>query len=147
MKSVEALIDEAAAICKTKRALASRLGLSEQNLQGVYKGRRHLTAEQAAWLADILGKDAAQVWAVVTINREQDPAARARLSEAFFRRAILGASICLGTLAATAPENAEAKPSHLLTTYTMSLVAVMLARAALRRLRAALCVRWIAAYH
>jgi len=93
MKSVHALIDEAVNVCKTKRALASRLGLTEQNLQGVYNGRRFLTCMQSAILADLIDKDATQVWAIVSIEKEQDEPARNYLREAFFRRAIGGAAM------------------------------------------------------
>lgn len=54
MKSVIALLAEAGALCKTKRALAAQLGMSEQNLQGVIHGRRHLTPTQVLALADLL---------------------------------------------------------------------------------------------
>lgn len=96
MESIKTLIDTAVKRCHTKRALASRLGLTEQNLQGVYKGRRHLTPGQAIALAHLCDADPLAVLAEVAIEKEVDPIERGRLQEGFFRRGIAGAVVfCL----------------------------------------------------
>lgn len=109
MESVIALLDKALCLCKTKRELANRLGTSEQTVQAVYKGRRHLTPAQAIALANMLDISPLRVMAQVTIEREKDPEERGRLKEGFFRRGIAGAVVfCLASATMT-PENVAAK--------------------------------------
>lgn len=120
MQSVKALIDDGVKVCKTKRALASRLGVTEQNLQGIYNGRRYLTCVQAAILAELIDKDAAQVWAVVSIEKEKDEPARSYLREAFFRRAIGGAAVFFAIVGSFPTPSEATEDSHALTMYTLS---------------------------
>lgn len=46
----------------TQRALAQRIGMQEQNLSAVLKGRRKLPAEAAIELSELTGIGAKQVW-------------------------------------------------------------------------------------
>lgn len=90
MESVKTLLDRGLETCKTKRKLAAHLQLTEQNLQGIYSGRRFLSTEQALLLADLIGADPCQVLAQAHVEREADPEKRALLREGFFRRAMHG---------------------------------------------------------
>jgi len=88
MESVRTLIDRAAELCRTKRELAHKLGTTEQTLQAVLHSRRHLTPGQTIGLAHMLGLDPRDVLAQSTIERENDPMERGRLSDGFFPRRI-----------------------------------------------------------
>lgn len=90
MESVVTLLAHATVLCKTKRALAQRMGCSEQTIQALIKGRRHLTPGQAIALANLLGLNPIEVAAQDLIEREPDPVERGRLQEGFFRRGIAG---------------------------------------------------------
>lgn len=124
LESVELLLAQAVEVCKTKRALASRLGVSEQNLQGLMAGRRHLNAQQVIALANVLGMDATRVLALATVARAKDPVERGRLLEGFFRRGIAGAVVIFGiytTLHGGSVDSGTA--SQRLTIYTLYAVA------------------------
>lgn len=96
MESVKTLLDKAAVMCGQKRVLAHRLGCSEQNLQALFRGTRHLTPRETSALANILDVNALELLGQVTIEREKDPVEKGRLMESFFRRGIAGATvICL----------------------------------------------------
>lgn len=126
--SVQALIDEALAVCVKKRTLAARLGLTEQNLQGVIRGRRHLTTAQALSLAQMIDRPAAEVLAVVAIERETDEGERERLRAGFFGLrtvgGLAGALVLAGALGL--PSDSAAGSLSDLTIYTLCAVLMML---------------------
>jgi len=105
MEPVETLLARATVMCGTKRELARRIGISEQNLQGVIKGRQFLTPKQTIGLANMLDVSPLELLAQVTVAREKDPVERGRLMEGFLRRGTLGAVVmCLAIGTATSDE-------------------------------------------
>lgn len=100
MESVKAAIDEAVKETKTARRLASMLEMHEATLALVRSGKRGLTPEQCAALAEIIDYDPCKLLALCAIEREKDQAARERLRERFFQPGTRGGAVaCL--LAAT----------------------------------------------
>jgi transcriptional regulator with XRE-family HTH domain len=58
MQYVEPLIDRAAKVCGSDDALAKRLGTARPNISLMRAGKRAISPETAAELADIAGEDA-----------------------------------------------------------------------------------------
>lgn len=71
MKSGVTLIDKAAELCGSYSALAERLGTSKQALSDMKHGKRDISPETAALLADIAQVDArdAVIQAVIERNK------------------------------------------------------------------------------
>lgn len=129
MQTVVSLLTQALSLCSSKRDLARRLGCSEQNLQALMKGARHLTTAQAIALANMTGIPPAEVLAVDAIEREKDPEERGRFREAFFRRGIVGGAAIMIICGATATSDARAAtPGQLVMLDNLYIVASRLRR-------------------
>jgi len=61
MQTVVSLLTQALSMCTSKRDLARRLGCSEQNLQALMKGARHLTVAQVIALGNMTGVPPSEV--------------------------------------------------------------------------------------
>lgn len=90
VKSGKTLIDKAAEICGSYSALAERIGTSKQALSDMKHGKREISPETAAMLADIAHEDAreAVIQAVIERNRTGPKAEQIR--------AILGKALAAG---------------------------------------------------
>lgn len=119
---LKTLIDNAAAICGSNKALAQRIGITEPALSSVKAGRRYLTPEQSIGLAHILGIDPKALLAEVTIEREQDPEKRGRLREAFFPRGIAGGLAILLLCIGIATDRAEAQDTPLMSKFDKPII-------------------------
>lgn len=124
--TVVALLAEAQGRCKTKRALAAAIGTTEQNLQAIFRGDRHLTAAQCIALASLIGRPAPEVLAIDAVDRAKEPQERERLREGFFRRGIAGGLAALLLAAGASPE-ASALDLSRLTVYTLCAVLALMA--------------------
>lgn len=62
MPTWETLIDDAAQLCGGQNALARRLGASSGTLSSARSGRATLSREKLALLAELLHRDAAELW-------------------------------------------------------------------------------------
>mgnify|MGYP001176861402 FL=1 len=93
VKSGKTLIDKAAEICGSYSALAERIGTSKQALSDMKHGKREISPETAAMLADIAHEDAreAVIQAVIERNRTGPKAETIR--------AILGKGLAAGVAA------------------------------------------------
>lgn len=145
-QDVLTLIDEGAKKCGGYAALARRMDVHPVALAEMRSGKRAITPETVALLGDVLELPGSEVrelaaWAVISASKNAQK--REALRRGFFGALVSGA-VLIGLLGgptdATAATETTARPIH-------CRELVRLARAALRRLRAALCVRWIAAYH
>lgn len=70
MQAVKALIDKASEVCKSDAEMARRLNVSRATVSLLRSGKREISPEMAAMLADIAGEDAVQA----TINAVIDGA-------------------------------------------------------------------------
>ena len=62
MQSWQTLIDEAARMCGSQNELARRLGCSSTNMSKARLGKQPLSSEELAQLAELLHRDAAELW-------------------------------------------------------------------------------------
>jgi transcriptional regulator with XRE-family HTH domain len=62
MKPWEALIDDAAKMCGSQNELARRLGCSSGTLSSARGGHATISREKLAQLAELLGRDPAELW-------------------------------------------------------------------------------------
>lgn len=93
MKIAELLIDKAAAVCGSQAELARRMGVERSEITNLKSGRRPLSPELAAELADIAGEDARQAVIDAVIERSQNTRKGAVL------RDILGKGLHAGAVA------------------------------------------------
>lgn len=73
MQALQTLIDEASRLCGGSRELANRLGVDDSLVSHMKSGRRRVTPETAAKLAEILGGDTrlAAVNAVIAASKSR----------------------------------------------------------------------------
>lgn len=145
-KDVLTLIDEGAKKCGGYASLARRMDLHPVALAQMKAGKRAITPETVALLCDVLelpGSEVRELAAWAVIENAKNAGKREALRRAFFGVWATGA-VLLGLLGG--PTDATARTSETARGIHCRELA-RLARAALQRLRAALCVRWIAAYH
>ena len=114
--TLDALLTEAAHRAGSNRALAAALDESEQNLNGVRKGRRPLTDRSCALLADLLRVELGQIIAARNEARAKDEADKAfwrsRRAASWLCAAAIGgfmttgndATACETTVVSLAPE-------------------------------------------
>ncbi|MDL2337081.1 MAG: hypothetical protein QFE16_04490 [Pseudomonadota bacterium] len=62
MQRWETLIDEASRTVGNQSTLAKRLGIARENMSQARHGKRRLTTDQVAQIAEIVGVPAAEVW-------------------------------------------------------------------------------------
>lgn len=62
MQRWEILIDAASKTCGSQNKLAATLGITGPNMSQARNGRRRLTTDQVARMAEIVGVPAAEVW-------------------------------------------------------------------------------------
>ena len=62
MPKWETLIDEAAQMCGSQNALALRLGCSSTNMSKARNGKQPLNAAKIDKLAELLGREPAELW-------------------------------------------------------------------------------------
>ena len=90
MQSVETLIDRAAKQCKSNAELARRVGVSPAIVSMMRRGKRPISPEMAAVLADIAGEDAREATIAAVIE-----GARGTRREGVLRE-ILGKALAAG---------------------------------------------------
>jgi DNA-binding transcriptional regulator YdaS (Cro superfamily) len=90
MPYVETLIDKASKACGNDTKLAKRLGISVQVMSDLRTGRRTITPETAAELADIAGDDAREAAIAAIIERSKGTRREGRL------RDVLGKALAAG---------------------------------------------------
>lgn len=69
MKTVQTLIDKASKACGSDAALAQRMGIYPADISNLRAGKRALSPELAAEIADIAGEDARQAVIDAVIER------------------------------------------------------------------------------
>lgn len=92
MKLGQTLIDRAAEVCGSDAALARRMGIYPADVSNLRAGKRPLSPELAAELADIAGQDARQAVIDAVIERNM----HSRKGEAL--RSILGKGLAVGVV-------------------------------------------------
>ena len=96
MKIGQTLIDKAAQRCSSYAELATRIGTSKQALSEMKQGRREISPETAALLADIAHEDPRQAVIDAVIERNKTGPKAEQLRE------ILGKALVAGALATLA---------------------------------------------
>lgn len=94
MKTVQTLIDKASKACGSDAALARRMGIYPADISNLRAGKRALSPELAAEIADIAGEDARQAVIDAVIERNLTGKKGPLLKE------ILGKEIAAGEAAA-----------------------------------------------
>lgn len=120
------LIDRARELGHADAYTARQIGVSRSYLCDIHAGRKQISPESAALLADLVGLDATEALKQTAVMNTKDPDRRAALRRALF--------VCwvLGVVASLAGTTTGEDVHQQLTVYTLSLVAVALAAAALR---------------
>ncbi len=127
MLTLETLIDEAAKVCGSDRALCSKTGLHPSELSDMRAGRKALSPERVGLLADVLqlsAEDARRLAVLAVIDRAS-PARRVTLRRAFFVSWLLGELFLAGSSykATERPlTGAIAAPVPIATNYTLCAV-------------------------
>lgn len=93
MKIAETLIDKASKVCGSDAALARRMGIYPADVSNLRAGKRPLSPELAAEIADVAGEDARQ--AVIDAIIERNAAGR----KGALLKEILGKAIAAGVAA------------------------------------------------
>lgn len=115
-ESLEALIDEAVNLCGGGRALARRLGVPEHHPHEWRAGKRAVTPETAALLADVLslsGEDARELVALAVVENPKNAEKRERLRRALFACWVGGVALSLHAMMATPVQAAEVAVNRL----------------------------------
>ncbi|WP_287802835.1 hypothetical protein [Diaphorobacter sp.] len=95
MKIAETLIDKASKMCGSDAALARRMGIYPADVSRLRAGKRPLSPELAAEIAEIAGEDARQAVIDAIIERNADSRKGALLREILGKgQAAGGAAMC-----------------------------------------------------
>ncbi len=105
MASAE-LIDAARSLGYTDAEVARRIGVSRSYLCDVAAGRKSLSPEAAALLADLAGRDPTEALKAQTVENEKDADRRERLRRALFVCWVAGVAAALQIATATPVEAA-----------------------------------------
>ena len=92
MEYAKTLIDKASKICGSDKALAERMGIYAADISHLRAGKRPLSPELAAELADIAGEDAREAAIAAIIMRNENNRKGAVLRE------ILGKALAAGVV-------------------------------------------------
>lgn len=85
--------------------------LSESHLSNIKAGRRHLTPEQAMFIAERCGLDIGEVLVRLDMEKSKSPAVKAELEKVLKRLAGAFAAVALIVSLAMTPSPSEAKAS------------------------------------
>lgn len=91
----KSLIDKAAKVCGSYAQLAKYLGTSKQALSAMKQGRREISPETAALLADIAGVDPLQAMADAVVERNKTGPKAERIREILGKATAVGATAML----------------------------------------------------
>lgn len=92
MQELSTLIDKASVICGSDSALARRLGVHQPDVAQMRSGKRTITPETAAELADIVGSDPLQAMAAAVLARSVGTRRESTLKK------ILGGALALNVI-------------------------------------------------
>ena len=94
MQELLTLIDKARDVCGSDSALAKRMGMYQPDVSALRSGKRQMSPEVAAELADIAGEDAVQAVIDAIIVRSKGTRKEGVM------RAVLGKGLAAGVVAA-----------------------------------------------
>lgn len=92
MRLAETLIDSALKMCKTEAELARRIGVYPQDISHLKHGKRVLSPELAALIADVAGMDPRQAALDAVIERDLRRPDGGRIAEILGKVAAAGAT-------------------------------------------------------
>lgn len=131
-------IDKAAKVCGSDRALARAMGVPEHHPHEWKTGKRPMSGESAALMADVLeldGEDARRLVAIAIVENPKNASRAERLKRALFACWVAGVAATLQTPTDASASVAQSVSYSQATQQSLARFQVALARA-LRRLRA-----------
>lgn len=136
MGYAKSLLDKAREMGHADAENARRIGVSRSYLCDVHAGRKAMSPEAAALLAELVGADATDALKRQTVENEREPERREALRRALFASWVLGVAASLGG-AIDATYQTAAVDSLYIVVPVLALAGVMVlrARSTLRGLR------------
>jgi len=125
-------IDKASALCKSDAALARRIGVALHHPHEWRTGKRTLSPESAAMLAEVLGLDgdeARQLVALAVIEAPKNADRAAQLRRVLFALWAVGVAACPQQAQSDEATSSGSEPAEHLTVYTLWRLFQAIARA------------------